>query len=74
MLDAEGEGRWEEHIAAKCQQDSALAEVFWSFLLSVASGSAVLCSSKALSSPFSTTLPQALLTRQLPKPPVFLLV
>lgn len=59
MLGPEGEGRWEEHIAAKCQQDLASDELFWSFLLPVASWSAMLCSPKALPSPFSTTLPQA---------------
>lgn len=38
MLGAEGERRWEEHRAAKCQQDLEAAEVSRSFLLSAASG------------------------------------
>ncbi|CAM9158875.1 unnamed protein product, partial [Bubo scandiacus] len=33
VLGAGGEGRWEEHVAAKGQPDAALAEVSWSPLL-----------------------------------------
>lgn len=69
-----GERRWEEHIAAKRQQGLAPDELFWSFLLSVASGSAMLCSPKVLPSPFSSTLPQAPVARYLPKPPASSLV
>lgn len=55
VLGAGGKGRWEEHVAAKRQQDAA--EVFWSPLL-CCSGRAVFCSLRLFPAPSPPQCPR----------------